>query len=248
MTNFQASDPGSGTAAGATSFQQPGAAPAANSGPEDTTVVLELNGRKFTKADLIKKIGSADTHIETLKGELAEQRKILGEVNESLKKQVTTAELLKQIKDQQAAPAADPNAAKPAPQSVPTSDDITKQVMDKIEQGRNAAQRDQNWNEVTSALTQAFGDATNQKVSEAAADAGLSLEEAAELARSKPKAFLKLFPDLSSKAKPSALPSSGKVNTQSFQAQQKGPPGFSKATSTKQSVEIYLNRLKELGL
>ncbi len=249
MTNFNSGDPGSSAAAGTTNFQQPGGTPNTNSGPEDTTVILDVNGRNFTKSDLVKKITNADNHIETLTHESAEQRKLLGELNETLKKQVTAAELLKQIKEGKAE-TPNPDAAKPNSEAAPqiSADDIAKQVMSKLQEERDAEARKQNWDTVTAALTQAFGDATNQKVAEAAAEAGLSLEEAAELAKSKPKAFLKLFPDLTSKAKPSALPSSGKVNTQSFQANQKGPSGFAKAASTKASVEIYLNRLKELGL
>lgn len=248
MTSFVAGDPGSGAAPGATNFQAAGVQPNNPAAPDQGEVVLEYGGRKFTKDDLVKKLAHADEHIQRLTTERSEDKALMEEVRNALKKQVDVAEVLKQIKGQ-ANPNPDPSQPNPDPKQVqaPTADEIAQQVLGKLQEGETVKQREANWSHVTSVLTKAYGDAVNQKVKAAADEAGLTLAEAAELAKSKPKAFLKLFPDVATKPQPSAV-RGGDVNTQSFQQAPKGNSGYAKAGSTKQAVSIYLNRLKELGL
>lgn len=249
MTDFlPGSDPAKNAPAdSSTSFQQGGAPnPAAN--PDDNAVVFEHGGRKFTKADLAKKLDNADAHIQRLTQERASDRKLLDEVNATLAKQVNAAELLKQIKEGNVQAPANPNP--PASEAAPavTADAVAAQVMAKLKEGQDAQQRDANFQEVTAALTNAFGDATNAKVAAMAAEAGMTIPEAVEMAKSKPKVFLKMFPELVTKAQPTAT-SRGTVNTQSFQTAPKGPSGYTKVSGdTRKSIEIYQARLKELGL
>lgn len=248
--SFKADDNSAGgNGAGTTNFQAAGGT-TDDSGAQDTTVLLEVGGRKFTKTDLIKKITNADQHIGTLESKLDEQGKLLGEVNEVLKKQVNAAELLKQIKDGQAnqnGSQQQPNAGAQQPAPL-TLDDVLKEV-EKVQASKaSVAQQESNWKEVTGTLTKAFGDATNQKVQAACKEAGIELAQAVALAKSSPKVFLRLFPDLTAKPQPSVLMERGKVNTQSVKDSVGTSSGFNKATNTKQEVSIYLNRLKELGL
>lgn len=248
MTSFVAGDPGSGTAPEATSFQAAGVQPNNPAAPDQGDVVLEYGGRKFTKDDLIKKLTHADEHIQRLTNERSEDKALMEEVRNALKKQVDVAEVLKQIKGQGANP--DPTQQPPAnqPAAAPTADEIAAKVLGTLKEGEAAQQREANWRSVTETLTKAYGDATNQKVAQAAAEAGLTLAEAAELAKSKPKAFLKLFPDIAPAKPQHSAVAPGVVNTQSFQQAPRGNSGYAKAGSTKQAVSIYLNRLKELGL
>jgi len=228
-----------------TNFQAAGGT-TGDSGEQDTTVILEVGGRKFTKTDLIKKITNADQHIGSLESKLDEQGKLLGEVNEVLKKQVNAAELLKQIKEGK--PATEQPSTEAVKPEVLTLDAVLKEVEKAQAHKASVVQQESNWSEVTGTLTKAFGDATNQKVASACKEAGITLAQAEALAKSSPKVFLRLFPDLTAKSQPSVLSERGKVNTQSVKDSVSTNSGFSKTTSTKQSVSIYLNRLKELGL
>lgn len=247
MPDFTAGDhTGDVPQGGDTNFQAAGAVDGNTDGTGDHPIVLEFNGRKFTKEDLINKLSHADQHISRLTSETAEHRQLLAEVNETLKKQVSAAELLAQIKEGQLPPSQETRVEPVQPKGV-SAEDVTAQVLRKLAEGDMAKQRDINWKEATSTLTQAYGDSVNAKVAQAAADAGISVEQAAELARTSPKVFLKLFPDLSTRARPSGLPTSGQVNTQSLQSQPRVNSGFMKANTTKQATEIYLQRLRELG-
>lgn len=247
-TNFQAGDPGaSGTAKEGINFKAEGGT-TDDSGAQDTTVLLEVGGRKFTKTDLIKKITNADTHISTLETKLDEQGKLLSEVNEVLKKQVNAAELLKQIKEgqQQGQQAQQPSNEANQQAKLPTVDEIVNEIEARNVKKASAAQQESNWKEVTTTLTKAFGDATNQKVAKAAEEAGITLAQAEALAKSSPKVFLRLFPDLKPSAQGSALPQGGKVNTQSVKPSAGKSSGYAQAKTAKEEVSIYLNRLKEL--
>lgn len=219
-----------------------GGTPNPASEADDKTVVLEYDGRKFTKPELVKKLAHADNFIDTLKQESTEQRKLLESVNETLKKQVSAAELLKQLKENGVV---QPPPVDGSPKPI-TSQDVADTVLAQLAQQKAEEQRNANWEHVTSELFKRFGEATNERVREVAKEAGFSLEEAAEFAKSKPKAFLRLFPEKASPSSP--FPKEGARNTQSFQAGLKPPSsGYTKASSTKDKVQAYLNRLQELS-
>lgn len=248
MTSFNAGTPASGAAAEGTSFQAEGGAAAAGTS-EDTTIVFEHGGRKFTKADLAKKLDSADGFIEQLKSEGAENRKALEAATKALQEGINATELLKQIKAGQSNAGSASTSTEAATREAPvTVEAVVQQIEQRQAKAATDAQRKTNWNEVTTALTKAFGAAVDQKVAQVAAEAGMTLEQAADMARNTPKAFLKLFPDLSKKAAASPLPASGKVNTQAFhQAGERKGSGYAQAQTTKELVSIYQQRLAEVS-
>lgn len=220
-----------------------GAAPApANQNNQDEGVVLEWNGRKFTKDDLVRKLESADGFIETLKQERQEDRQLLNEVQETLKKQLTAQELLAQVKAQ---------AANPEPkqdgQPVVDANAIAAQVLAKLQGDQAKAKEDENWQGVVAKLSESYGDKVNEKV-KAVADANdLTLQEAAQLARTKPALFLKLFPEVSKAPTKPVLHSNG-GNRPVTPAAPAGDQAkaFGAARTTRESVSLYLSRLKEL--
>lgn len=241
FTNGSTNPASNGSSEDKTNFTGQTVKPEGNNNPsQDSGVVLEFNGRKFTKEDLIKKITSADDFIDTLKKEREEDRALLNQVQETLKEQITAKELLNKVKtageQQQPAAAVDPS-------------EITKQVLAQLESNKAATQQEQNWAEVTSTLTAAFGDKTNEKVKAVAAENGLSIEEAARLARTNPKVFLKLFPALDKKPMGNNLVggNSGNILGNKAPADTPKATGFTKARSTKESVSIYLKRFQELS-
>lgn len=246
--SFNAGNPANGGAA-ATSFQAPGAATNAGT-PEDTTVVFEHNGRQFTKSDLVKKLDNADQFIERLKEEGAKNREALDLAAKALQEGINATELLKQIKNgtlqpNAAQPGAEPAAAAAKPVTV---DEIVQKVQAANAAAQGEAQRNANWTEVTATLTKAFGTATDQKVAQMAAEKGMTLAQAAEMAKATPKVFLALFPDLSKTVGPSPLPARGTVNSQAFHSTgERKASGYSKASGTKELVSIYQARLAELS-
>lgn len=248
MPSFNAETPASGAGTNATSFQAAGVAAESTQNTVDNTVVLELGGRKFTKTDLIEKITHADTHIKALNTDLAEQRKLLGEVNDTLKKQVNAADILQKMKEQQAQAPGTPAVSTPAAEASKTLtlEEVLKSVREEQAQAASAGQAEANWKQVTATLTKQFGSATDTKVQAMLAEKGMSMAAAVALAKSAPLAFLALFPTAT--PKPNPLPSRNAVNTQSFNGGvERKTSGFAQAKNTKDSVAIYLQRLQELN-
>lgn len=214
---------------------------------QDEPVLLELQGRKYTRSDLEKKILHADSFIDTLKKELADQRALLGEVNDALRQQVNAREVLETLSANKPIEAeAAPQPDTPAP--VPTVDSLTASVMATLRAQEEAKAANANWESVTKALSLAYGDSVNQRVADVAAEVGMTLEEAAALARAKPQAFLRLFPDLKPSAKGSGI-GRGSVNTLALKTNAPAPTksGYMQATKTRDSVNVYLARLNQMG-
>ena len=242
MTNFNAGDPSNNADSNSTPFATAGGS-TENNAADDNTVVLELNGRKYTKADLAKKLTHADTHIEQLTRERAEARKLLEEIKGSLKTQVDVAEVLRSIKEgnvnnQQ------PPSDQPPPQQV-DANTIASQVMSTIQAANKEAEKESNFKMVSTTLTAVYGDKVNQIVQSRAAELGMTVEEAAELARNRPKAFLQFFPEAKQAAMPPSIQNGTTVH--SFNAPVKKPVHWA-GLSTKDAVSTYQARLKELGL
>lgn len=225
--------------------------PNGNTNEQDNAVVFEFEGRKFTHADLVKKLKSADDFIETLKQERQQDRALLEQVNQKLSEQVNAQELLKQIKESGNTGATEGQVQKEIDKQAAanpevSADAIAAKVLAQLESKRELDKHAQNWEDVTSKLTAVFGDKTNAKVAEVAKENNLTLQEAADIARKNPTLFLKLFPEMSTKPIKGAL-FEGSRNTQSFVKQPNKPSGFSSAKNTREQVNVYLNRLNELS-
>lgn len=246
MTEISAGDPGaSGNGGDATSFKANGGT-SQDQGAADNTVVLELGGRKFTKADLVTKITSADEHIARLTTERQEDRALLAQVNDKLGKMVGSEEVLRAIREGK-----QPDPVKPNQDSakVPTVAEVAEAVKAGLKAEQTAAQQEANWASVTTTLTGVFGDKVDAKVKEVAAEVGMTHKEAVEMARTRPQAFLRLFPDLKAAkpVTPAILP--GNVNSQAHLSKVKSSAsGFAKAGSERERTTIYLDRLRQLGL
>lgn len=246
--DFSAGDPGKVPGNDPTKFVPDGGQGNGGAGAEDQTVVLEIGDRKFTKADLIKKITNADSHIETLTTELAQQREAISQMSETLKTSLSAADVLKKIQEagaggsggDEAARAAAAAAEAAAHQPSVKPEDVVNQVLQQLQQGEQAKKEEANWNSVTTTLTSAYGDAdtVNAKVKEVAEENEYTLEELADMARKKPKAFLKLF-DLNKRA--GTQIGRGNVNAAAYQQQQRPAQtaGYAKIRNTKERVGAY---------
>lgn len=228
MTSFVSGSPATTTAVAAPEGSTP--APAADQ------PLIEYGGRKLTAADVIKKLENADQFIEQLKAERAADRQLLTEATTALKGAVTAKELLTTP-----APAVTTQPAAPV--------DIAGEV-DRVVSAREAARiEDANWKAAQDAMTKAFGEKADVVAKAAAAEAGYSLEELIKLARTKPLAFKRLFPELQAAPAPSPTPNKGGVSTaaQGAAAQPKSASGYWEATSIRDKAAIYTQKLKALS-
>lgn len=207
-------------------------------GPSPDQVVVEYGGKALTQAEIVKKLQSADEFINTLKSEREEDRRLLAEATKRLEAAATAQDLLKPK----------PVEAPAAPAAAPAVD-IAAEV-DKAVTARERKQIEEaNWKAAQDAMTKAFGDKADAKAAEVAASVGMSVEDVVRLARQTPKAFQRLFPELS--AAPPPAPTFGKgVNTQSLKpaAGQPARSGFWETGSIKDRTAIYRKRLQELGV
>lgn len=251
-TSFQAAPAADGGAAKPTSFQAPGDNGNQGGQADDKTVVFEHGGRKYTAADLVKKIDSSDQFIATLKAEGAENRSLLEQANTALAKTLSAAELLKKVQEGGAAAAA-PTAAAPAaaaqPAAAPTAQEVAALVVKQQQEAQAAIQADANFAEVQTALTKTYGQRVDAKVDEIAAAVGMTRDAAIALARSSPKAFLRMFPEVNA-APPRSFASAGpSLNTQAVRPDPsaKAASGYTTAQGMKAQTAVYLNKLKDLG-
>lgn len=252
MPDFTGDDPSKTATTEQTNFHDGSAGESQNDDttPKDTDeIVLEHEGRKFTKADLLKKLTHSDDFIEQLKKEREQDRGLLNEVNEKLSKQVDVAEVLKEMREgQQTQTLQQPEEQKVEEPFDPSK--ITSEVMSQLSAQKQKEAQEGNWKDVTSKLSQKFGNKTNEVVFGRAKENGLSTDEAAELARNKPKVFLAMFPELSSQGRQHNPVHSSSLNSSAFDQQQQNKPkpsGYAEAKTTKDRTEAYLKRLQELS-
>jgi len=174
--------------------QAPQAAPAATDG-----ALFTIGERQFSAEDAVKKIVNADTHIQKLETESADQRKQIDELMEKL------TQLTKGSGEPVAAPAT--QAADPAAS-------VAEQVRLELTKAREAEQAHSNEALVSKALSEKFGEKAHQALLDKAASLGLDLPAAQALAQKSPQAVLAWF------QAPSAgpAPTTSSVNRQALEA------------------------------
>lgn len=239
------------TTSNATSFVAPGVTAPAAGAADDTTVIYEHEGRKYTRSDLANKLTNADSHIKKLEGENAANVALLEKVNKTLETQVSMEQMLKAIKEGQtpaaAAAAAAASGTVPAALTVEQIQALASaSAQTTIAESVAKAQSDTNWATVTTTLTKVYGDKTDAVVAKAAGENGLTIAAAEALARTNPKLFLKMF-ELTVAATPKPF-GNGNVNPQEFYrnsaGQVKKEPGrYWKATNTREQTSAYLEAL-----
>lgn len=207
---------------------------------------IEYNGRKLSKEEVLNKLQHADTFIDTLKGERETDRERL----ERLEKQ---AEDAKKVSDVLAAlqggDTAQPDGGNDTSSEGDDAADpsaIADQVLRQLQEKEAQKRQEENWNSVTKTLTATFGDKTNEKVREVALANDMTVEEAASMAKSKPKVFLRLF-DLKG-GETSTPVNTGSGRRPSLADQDDGPSGYSEAKSTKEQVDILHRAYRKHGL
>lgn len=212
-------------------------APPAVDQPADQPV-LEYGGKALTQAEVLKKLQSADEFINTLKSEREEDRRLLAEATKRLEAAATAQDLLKQT----------PAPAAPAPKQEPI--DIAAAVEQVVTARERKQLEDANWKAAQDAMTKAFGEKADAKAKEVADSVGMSFEDVVKLARTTPKAFQRLFPELQAAPATPSPSFQGGTNTQAIKAADGAKPrsGFWETGSAKERTAIYRKRLQELGV
>lgn len=209
---------------------------------------IEYNGKVLSKEEVLKKLEHADSFIEQLKSEREADKAWREQVEAKLAnagKVETVLEALQGKKE----PAPTSDAKEPQGNLDPNelAAQIQKQVLDGLSKTKLEEQRTGNWKSVTETLTKHYGEKVNAKVQEVAAANELSLEEAKELAHSRPKVFLNLFGLQGSKASPNVQSSRNTVGSViNSKPQSNSAEDWGKAKDTKSQVSAYQARLNEL--
>lgn len=156
---------------------------------------LDYNGHKLSQEQVLKKLQNADNFIEQLKAERAEDRKLLDETLALVKKATNAEGLLAKLNP--GSTPADPAA--PASTKVEVDEEAivtraAQRLADQAKAEKAKADQEANWAKVTAELTKRFGAKTDERVKAIVVENGMSLDEAVELAKTKPSVFLALFP------------------------------------------------------
>ena len=164
---------------------------------------LQVGERVFkTPEDAIKHIDSAQQHIQKLEKDWESATALVERQDQLLEKAARVDELMSAVEQ---------NSSRNTEGTTQLSkEEVIAEAITAFEQRQQVAtiqeQQAQNWNTVTGTLTKLYGDKTDEVVQKVAGENDMTLEEAAELAKTKPKVFLKMFDS------PSSMPTA-KPNT-----------------------------------
>lgn len=210
-----------------------------NQEPANQPGFIEWNGRKMSADDIAKKLSHADGHIARLEAERQEDRKKMDEITELLKKAVGAQEVLAAT-SKQSPPAT--SEAKPVDEDAIVQRAV-KAFQEGAQQSHIESQRLANFEKVRAELTTRYGGKADEVVGSVAKQHGLSLDEAVDMARTKPGVFLALFPQAESPRRSFT----STVNSAAVVAPTK-KAGFAKALmaarSTREQVDLLQERLK----
>ncbi len=206
-----------------------------------TEYVLEYGGKKFTQAELLTKLTHADTHITTLVGEARSKDELLVKANEALAKAANAAAVL-----QQPVQAAQQTAA-PVVSAAPDISSVVEQALSARETQRA---QEANLKAAQDAMTKAFGEKADEKAKAVATSVGMSFDELVHLAKTKPLAFNRLFPEFapaSVKSGPTPKAAVSSTAQESGASVIKTESGYWASESIKDRTKVYLDKLNQLS-
>lgn len=204
---------------------------------------LKVGDRVFsTPEDAAKNIEHAQTHIDKLERDWEAATKLIERQEQLLERSSRVDDILNAVKDKEQASGDAESTAQLS------EEDVINKAISAFEQRQTqqamAQQQEENWNQVTSALTQTYGEKTDEVVQKVAADNGMSLEDAATMARTYPKVFLKMF---DTSGNPNPKPNRSSVNTEAFANQPAQAPRKSiMKMSSKEAADYVQRKLAEL--
>lgn len=212
---------------------------------ENQQPFLTVGDRVFkTKEDAARHIEAAQNHIKTVESNYDQATTLAVKQDELLQKASKVEELMKAV-----AKRGESSGEGEVTTSLSKEELIADAVkaFDQLQSQRTAKQvEEDNWNKVTSALTTVYAEKTNEVVRKVAEENGLSLEDAAQMARRHPQVFLKMF---DTKTKTTATVNSSSVNTYGMNTESANNNKTLKPImkmSIKERAEYVRRRLSEL--
>lgn len=218
-------------------------------GRVDEDSFVEIEGRKFTKEDVIKKIQHADTHISRLEGEQKDYRDTLDKLMDQVERIPKLEEALERAmynKD-----------GTEKTQEINLDEVIEaakKESLSAVEQQRLEETYNNNIQSVAERLQEEFGEDPDKEVFNRAAEVGYTREQAFDLAGRNPKAFYRLIGLENRKVEKDPKPTSSDIRTPNITDGDPDKPrrNIMEARTTKERIAIFDERLaekrKELGL
>lgn len=149
-------------------------------------------GKKFkTPEDLAKGKYESDMYINTLTRQFDELRKDFLKEREENTSRAKLQELIDQVKSQQTNSSTNPNAK--VTEEKPSVDikEIETLVSSKIKEDKETSRREANFNLVKSKLMERYGNNFQSVLDQQIKDLDLTINEANELARTRPQVFIK---------------------------------------------------------
>ena len=244
MTTFNSSgdtgnNQGDNPSQGATFQQQQdnGGQPNSNTGDGGN------NSENVDVSKLVKRVEDSQSFIETLKSERQADQQRIQDLESKLQNTPTVDQIMEQLDQRQGA----------SNDNLDTQDLVNKaveQVQANLSQSKIAEQEQSNFTKVQSVLAKNFGDDIDSKVTELAAENGLTLSQVAEMAKKSPKATLKLLGITEQAPAPGSIPQ-GSVNTAAFQGTNNEPPkmrSIASANTDKERIEVTKAAFARAGL
>lgn len=221
---------------------------------QDNRTGVDTEGRPSVDEQLSKlnkRLSDKDEFIETLKSERRQDRErleqmeaMMRKLEDKLGKETSIAEVINGMKNQ------------PNQQSEKTSQiDLDKLVerakteaLTAVEQKQLESTYQNNFSECARLVQQVYGaDKVDSKIREIARDNDLTFEDAVEMAKTKPKAFRRLFVPEGTKANDSA-PLNGSVQAAAFKGNQQSKPTklYRDINSEKARMQLVQEKFREL--
>ena len=194
--------------------------------PQQPQAAVEYNGKVWKQEDIINKFENADSYINQLKAENEELRL-------KANRGATLDDVLSRMDNTQ-------NTTTPVEPTKPpvVEVDVEAVAMNAYQKLKQQEQMEANLQGAISKLSETYGEKTIEVLKEKASEFDLSLDEAKELAMTRPKLFAAQF--LAGTQQKVVGNTTGNINTQTLQSQQKAPK--LKDIKDKASFQQELNR------
>ena len=199
--------------------------------PPQSQAAVEYNGKVWDSEAIVTKFSNADSYIEQLKAE-----------NEELRLQANRGATLEQVLDRMDNKQETPKPVEPT--KTPVAEvDVEAVAMNAYQKIKQQEQMQVNLESNIAKLQEQFGDKTIEVLKERASELDMTLDEAKELAATKPKAFGRMF--LSDNNNKSVLSTHGNINTQTLQQSSREKPVKLSTLKGKEFQEEFNRRAKK---
>lgn len=214
-----------------------------NQSNQEEQVFLKVGDRVFkSQEEAVRHISSAQEHISKLENDFASATSLVDRQAQLLEKAKNVDDVMEALASKNSSGNAEGTPQLSKDEVI--ADAIRAFELKQKEQTR-AQQMEQNWSTVTSTLSQMYGDKTDEVVQKVAGENGLSIEEAATMAKSHPKVFLKMFDNGTYRS--AAKPNQGSVNSLSVNTPARTEHRPLARMSMKERAAEVQRRLQELN-